>query len=575
MIRDIRRQIDSTRPFGVAGPALLTSWVVFTIAAATAHAGVGSDRFDGDTLDGGWSFDDPNRNDAFSLTARPGWLQIQVKSPDEDVWSDGRGGAPMLRRSIEGTMANFSVETHVDLATSNGGYPVLNATGGLVVCDAGSAVDGVPFVLTFGVQHNWAGGTEVIMQKPGHSFQWASPGANAVYLRLHRNMSECTWSGYYRIHADDEWALLVAVSDSDLAGGRASDKLEIGLFAKTWDRNVGGPAHVDFAYFGDAEKPSTEMPTSQAAKASASSQDVDVATLKTFCVSGKELNVLNGHREAEILRHEGKGCLTHMWFGGDWPGYERTRLRVYVDGEREPSIDMELGLGHGCGFGDATAPWGSEKLGKTGHPSGLFNTYKIPFGKGVRVTAQRDKDSPEDAPFWWIVRGTENLPVTVAGVRLPEDTRLKLHKVEKRLVKPFEEFVLCTVKGSGAIYLVTIAADGQRDSGDWKDISYLEAIVRAYCDGATQPVQLSSGLEDYFLGTYYFNRGRYANGLAGLTHLDTDKSTFSAYRFHDDDPVFFQEGLRLTCRCGEEIGGKKLHDPPETEFTTYAWIYQW
>jgi hypothetical protein len=86
---------------------------------------------------------------------------------------------------------------------------------------------------------------------------------------------------------------------------------------------------------------------------------------------------------------------------------------------------------------------------------------------------------------------------------------------------------------------------------------------------------LSSGLEDYFLGTYYFNRGRYANALAGLTHLDTKKNTFSAYRFHDDDPVFFQKGLRLTCRCGEELNGKKLHDPPDTQFTTYTWIYQW
>jgi hypothetical protein len=36
-----------------------------------------------------------------------------------------------------------------------------------------------------------------------------------------------------------------------------------------------------------------------------------------------------------------------MWFGGNWPGYEPTRIRVYVDGEENPSIEMELGLGHG------------------------------------------------------------------------------------------------------------------------------------------------------------------------------------------------------------------------------------
>jgi hypothetical protein len=300
-----------------------------------------------------------------------------------------------------------------------------------------------------------------------------------------------------------------------------------------------------------------------------------IDSLKTFSTIGKERSDLNGYGEVELLRHDGKGCLTHMWFGADWPGYEKTRIRVYVDGEEKPSIDMQMGLGHGYGFGDPAAPWGSGKLGKTGHPSGVYNTYKIPFGNGVRVTAQRWKDSPDGAPFWWIVRGTENLPVTIAGVRLPEGTRLRLYKLEDYIAKPFEEFNMCDVPGAGALYQVTIAADGLRDSGDWKDISYLEAIVRAYMNGDEEPTELSSGLEDYFLGTYYFNRGRYANELAGLTHLDTKTNTFSAYRFHDDDPVFFQKGLRLTCRCGEEANGRKLHDPPETRYTTYVWVYQW
>lgn len=302
---------------------------------------------------------------------------------------------------------------------------------------------------------------------------------------------------------------------------------------------------------------------------------MDVDNLKTFSTIGKELRVLNGYDEAELLLHDGRGCLTHMWFGGDWPGYDQTVLRIYVDGEQQPSIEMDLGLGHGVGFSDDAAPWGSEKMGKTGHPSGLYNTFKIPFGKSIRVTAQRAKDSPDGAPFWWIIRGTENLPVTLAGVRLPETARLKLHKLENYVAKPLEEFALCNVKGHGALYQVTMAGEGLRKSGDWKDISYLEAIMRAYLNGEKTPTLLSSGLEDYFLGTYYFNRGRYANALAGLTHLDKKQNTFSAYRFHDDDPVFFQKGLRLTCRCGEELNGKKLHDPPATRFTTYTWVYQW
>jgi hypothetical protein len=308
-------------------------------------------------------------------------------------------------------------------------------------------------------------------------------------------------------------------------------------------------------------------------------QDESLASLKTFSSIGKGSPALDGFAEAELLRHEGRGCLTHMWFGGDWPGYEKTRLRVYVDGEKIPSIDMELGLGHGYGFGENMAPWGSERMGKTGHPSGVYDTYRIPFGTSVRVTAQRDKASPSPSPFWWIVRGTENLRATLGGIRLPESARLRLYKREGYTARPMEEFDLCDVHGAGALYQVTIAGKGLRKTGGWKDLSFLESCMRAYVDGSASPMLLSSGLEDYFLGTYYFNRGLYANSLAGLTHLDRDRQSFSAYRFHDQDPVFFQLGFRLTCRCGEtEDGskeGKTVGDPPETRYTTYVWLYQW
>ncbi len=301
--------------------------------------------------------------------------------------------------------------------------------------------------------------------------------------------------------------------------------------------------------------------------------------LRTFSEIGKGSPVLDGYKEAVLLEHQGNGCLTHMWFGGDWRGYEHTRIRVFVDGETTPSIDMELGLGHGYGFGEPAAPWGSERVGKTGQPSGVYNTYRIPFGTSVRVTAQRDRQSPENSPFWWIVRGTDNLPVYVAGVRLPDKARLKLHKLGSYTAQPLEEFSLCDVQGRGALYQVTIAGRGLSQTGDWKSLSFLEACMRAYIDGRTEPVILSSGLEDYFLGTYYFNRGRYATALAGLTHMDRENRTFSAYRFHDEDPVFFQRSFRLTCRCGETVDGSKdgakAGDPPPTEYSTYAWVYQW
>ena len=79
---------------------------------------------------------------------------------------------------------------------------------------------------------------------------------------------------------------------------------------------------------------------------------------------------------------------------------------------------------------------------------------------------------------------------------------------------------------------------------------------------------------------YYFDTGKFYADIAGLTHFDKEANSFSAYRFHDDDPLFFQSGLRLTCRCGETEHGQESEtdaylNPTETRYSTYTWIYQW
>jgi len=66
---------------------------------------------------------------------------------------------------------------------------------------------------------------------------------------------------------------------------------------------------------------------------------------------------------------------------------------------------------------------------------------------------------------------------------------------------------------------VTLAAKGLRARGDWTDLSVMEGCMRAYIGDSTRPLLHSSGLEDYFLGTYYFNKGRYYTPVAGLKHI--------------------------------------------------------
>lgn len=288
---------------------------------------------------------------------------------------------------------------------------------------------------------------------------------------------------------------------------------------------------------------------------------------------GKGQRVLGTDEEAVLFEHTGTGCLTHFWFGGNFEGAENTRIRYYINGQSSPSISMNLFMGHGIGFGDQYAPWVTRYMGKVGKHNGIHNQYRIPFQSGIRVTAQRAADVRDNPQVWWIIRGVEHGRARIGGVVLPPDAQLRLHRVEDYLARPLEEFDLCRIEGRGAVYQVAIAARSQ-------SLSYLEACVRAYLGRETRPLMLSSGLEDYFLGTYYFDSGRYYSDIAGLTHFSREQSSFSAYRFHDEDPLFFRDGLRLTCRCGETEHGapgevKSYLDPLPTRYTTYTWVYQW
>ncbi len=101
------------------------------------------------------------------------------------------------------------------------------------------------------------------------------------------------------------------------------------------------------------------------------------------------------------------------------------------------------------------------------------------------------------------------MPVYLGHVRLPDNARLRLYKNENVTLKPLEYIDLCNSPKAGALYQVTLSAKSEK-------LTYLEACLRAYIDGAKEPQYISSGTEDYFLGTWYFNRGIYHNALGGL-----------------------------------------------------------
>jgi len=287
--------------------------------------------------------------------------------------------------------------------------------------------------------------------------------------------------------------------------------------------------------------------------------------LRTFTSTIKEESLHPGE-EKVIIQKDGYGVITHMWFGGNYKHYDKTIIRIYIDGELKPSIESEMFMMHGIGFNDEDI-FSTQMIGKTGHPSGIYNTYKIPFGNGIKVTVQFNEQVNEENKFWSIVRGTDDIPVNIGNINLPKSARLKLQKLENYTAKPLEEFDIYNSKcKNGALFLVSMSAQST-------NFNYQESCIRGYFN-SEEAEFLSSGLEDYFLGTYYFMCGKYQSDLAGVTHLVKDKE-FSGYRFHHTDPIFFSNDFRLTCRCGEKVGDLVFHNPQPTDYAVYVWAYEW
>ena len=126
--------------------------------------------------------------------------------------------------------------------------------------------------------------------------------------------------------------------------------------------------------------------------------------------------------------------------------------------------------------------------------------------------------------------------------------------------------------------------------------------MRFFPDQQTEPLFLSSGAEDYFLSAYYFNEGQFKTPNSGLTYYDK-KGTLSAYKTHDRDPLFFNDGLKMVFRnsesttgCGDTEHCPNQYCPPgarqdptvplidtadekssdvNADYNTLVWVYEW
>jgi hypothetical protein len=107
----------------------------------------------------------------------------------------------------------------------------------------------------------------------------------------------------------------------------------------------------------------------------------------------------------------------------------------------------------------------------------------------------------------------EFYPVVLGDLLLPAAARLRLHRFEN-LTQLQQLVTIANIEGgtAGALLGVRFDANGTK-------FNYLEACMRAMIDGATRPLYLSSGAEDYLFPVRLLLQRRRVQDTCEWAHL--------------------------------------------------------
>jgi hypothetical protein len=264
-----------------------------------------------------------------------------------------------------------------------------------------------------------------------------------------------------------------------------------------------------------------------------------------------------------IMDVEGPGVIRHMWFTFKEDFYRDVIIRVYWDGQDNPSVQAPLG-DLMCNSWNCRQDILARPINV--NPEGGMNIYfPMPFRENARITIEND--SPNELPAFFYTINYTLEPV--------EDDALYFHAYWRRS-NPLEygtEYLICDdIEGQGQ-YVGTFMAWQQNNAGWWG-----EGEIKMYTDDDEEfPTICGTGTEDYFGGAWGFGGRDYSAPYLGWLQVRGDSGTpgcrMVMYRFHVHDPVFFAERLKVTMQAlGWRGEGRFL--PLQDDISSVAYWYQ-
>jgi len=268
-----------------------------------------------------------------------------------------------------------------------------------------------------------------------------------------------------------------------------------------------------------------------------------------------------------IAEIEGSGSIQHIWMTptGNW---RYTIMRIYWDDEAEPSVECPVGDFFGMGWGEY-APLTSLPI--CVNPGSAFNSYwPMPFRKKCKITMENINDKDAMTLYYQVDYTLTDVPAD-AGYFHAQYRRSNPNMTS-------DYTIIDNVKGKGQ-YVGVYLAWGVRNNGWWG-----EGEIKFFMDGDTKfPTICGTGTEDYFCGSYNFDRGgqykEFCTPYSGLVQVikgDGSYKTqqrFGLYRWHIVDPIRFEKDLKVTIQdLGWHKDGRYLAQ--QSDIASVCYWYQ-
>ncbi|MFC1607366.1 glycoside hydrolase family 172 protein [Candidatus Latescibacterota bacterium] len=285
-------------------------------------------------------------------------------------------------------------------------------------------------------------------------------------------------------------------------------------------------------------------------------------------------DITHGNRDYRIMKSgdrltiadiNGPGCIRHIWMtlGAKEAGWPRkVVLRVWWDSQEQPSIEAPIGDFFGIG-GGIVKNFQSLPLNMGPENGRGFNCYfPMPFAQGARIELESNCD--EDYYQYYYIDYEEfsqpnrDLGYFHAQWRRENPTEgwgdpmmPKQELVEKQWDVPSDwrqNYVILDAQGKGHYVGCNLCVDQfEKQKNAW----YGEGDDHILIDGDKGAALWGTGTEDYF-NTAWCPTQEYDGPYSGITQFSgygwSNKNCL--YRFHIEDPVFFEQSLQVSIEHG-------------------------